>query len=122
MCLTVSPNIKDGGVFLNLMAYEESAKSQKWIVKEHQAFDAKGLVTLTNVGTSLCLAEPMENEGKRGKAKTIVKACPTSYTYLDYLYYFEKVNLTNRKNCSPFNAVKLEQKTFSEMFKNLLEK
>jgi len=102
MCLTVSSNIKDGGVFINLMAYEDSAKSQKWIVKEHQAFDGKGLVTLTNVGTSLCLFEPMENKGKKGKANTIVKACPTDYTYLGYLFYFEKVNLKNRKNCSSF--------------------
>ena len=26
MCLTVLPNLKDGGVYVNLMAYEESAK------------------------------------------------------------------------------------------------
>ena len=33
MCLTVSLNIKDGGASLNLMAYEESGKSQQWIFK-----------------------------------------------------------------------------------------
>jgi len=103
MCLTVLPNIKDGGVMVNLMAYEESAKSQMWMVKElPYQFDGKGLVTVTNIGTSLCLFEPQNNNGKSSEANTNVKACPTTYTYLDYLFYFEKVNLVNRKSCSPF--------------------
>jgi len=84
------------------MAYEESAKSQMWISKDFNKLDGKGLVTSTNVGTSLCLAEPMENEGKRGKAKTILKACPTNYIHLDFLYYFEKIGLMSRKRCTPF--------------------
>jgi len=98
MCLTVSPNIKDGGVFVNLMAFEESAKSQQWISK---AFHTRPLVTLTNVGTSVCLFEPMDNKGKR-KAITTVKTCPTTITHLEYLFYFEKINFMNRKNGSPF--------------------
>jgi len=102
MCLTVLPNIKDGGVLVDIMAYEESAKSQQWIFKKYQTFDDKGLGTITNVGTSLCLSEPQENNGKRSKAKTMVKACPTDRTSLDFLFFFEKVNLKNRKNCFPF--------------------
>ena len=98
MCLTVSPDIKNGGVFLNLMEYEESAKSQQWI---SQASNSNPLVTLNNVGTSLCLFEPWDNKGKR-QANTKVKNCPAGYTHLEYLFYFEKVNLVNRKNCSPF--------------------
>ena len=101
MCLTVSPNIKDGGVIVNLMAYEESAKSQKWIFKEYQTYDGAGLGTITNVGTSLCLFEPMHNNGKNTKANTTVKACKKGIPYLEELFYFEKVNLMNQKNCSP---------------------
>jgi len=99
MCLTVSPNKKDGGVFVNLMTYEESAKSQKWIFKEYQSFDVIGLGYITNVGTSLCLFEPMYNEGKKGKANTTIKTCNHN---LEYLFFFEKVNLKNRKICFPF--------------------
>ncbi len=102
MCRTVSPNIKDGGLFVNLMAYEESAKSQMQIFKEYQAFDGKGLGTITNVGTSLCLYEPWDSkgrEGKRGKANTAVKTCRNN---LEYMFNFEKVNSKNRKYCSPF--------------------
>ena len=100
MCLTVLPNTKDGGVSVNLMAYEESAKSQMWMVTYlPYQFDGKGLVSVTNIGTSLCLYEPMKNEGKKGKAQTILKTCSQT---LEYLYFFEKVNLKNRKKCFPF--------------------
>jgi len=99
MCRTVSPNIKDGGVFVNLMTYEESAKSQEWIYKDVQTFDGKGLGTIINAGTSLCLFEPMYNKGKKGKANTIVKTCNHN---LEYMFFFEKVYLKNRKMCSPF--------------------
>ena len=76
---------------------------------------------MTNVGTSLCLFEPMDNKGK-GISITTVKTCSTSYIHLEYLFYFEKVNLMNRKNYSPFNAEKLEQKTFSGVLKNVFGK
>ena len=103
MCLTVLPNIKDGGVLVNLMAYKKSAKSQKWIFKEQQTIIyGKGYGTITNVGTSMCLFEPMHNNGKRNKANTTVKACKNRNPYLEEIFYFEKVNLVNRKNCSPF--------------------
>ncbi len=50
MCLTVSPNIKDGGVFVNLLAYQESARSQQCIGQIYPIHDdGNRLVTVTNV-------------------------------------------------------------------------
>jgi len=121
ICLTVSTQKKDGGVFLNLMAYKASAKTQQWMVTEYDTRGTKQLVTMTNVGTSLCLFEPMDNKGKR-MAITTVKTCQKESKFLEHLFFFEKVNLTNRKNCYSFNAEKLEQKTYLESFKNLFGK
>jgi len=97
MCLTVSPNIKDGGIFVNLMAYEETARSQQWTAKSS---NSRAAVALFNVGTSWCLFEPMD-ENKSTKANTTVKRCPQPKWYSENLFYFERTNLKDQQNCAP---------------------
>ncbi len=109
MCLTVSRNTKD--VFVNVMAYEASAKSQQWTVREFITDGPKRIVTMENVATHLCLFEPAEdNKGKKVRtADTKMFTCPQYYhTPLEYKFYFEKVNVANRKNCSRFKYGEVE--------------
>ena len=95
VCLTALPNLKDGGVFLNLMPYEESAKSQQWTTKIHNRFTS--VFAVINVGTSMCLFEP-EDGNQKMKATTTVKNCPQKYYNTENLFYFEQLN--SKKKCS----------------------
>jgi len=72
-CFTVSSNSKDGGVFLNLMTYEASAKSQQWRIGSTQS----GHKMIMNVGTSLCLLDPLEDHTRKvsATASTTVQSC-----------------------------------------------
>jgi len=96
MCLTVSFNIKDGGEIVNLMAYEETAKSQQWMIRA--ATGSRTAVALVNVGTSLCLFDPTD-EIKMNRANTVVKGCPQPRWFAEYLFYFEQAKSKDRKNC-----------------------
>jgi len=98
MCLTVSSNLKDGGVFVNLMAYEASAKSQQWTTS---ASNSRTAVALVNVGTSLCLFLPLFGNNKTMKASTAVKRCPQPNWFSEFLFYFEQANFKDRPNCPP---------------------
>lgn len=96
MCLTVSHNSKDEGVFLNLMTYETSAKSQQWISRK----TSRTTVAVVNVGTSLCLFDP-SSKNTTMKAKTTVQRCPQSTWYTDFMFYFEPVNFKDKRICPP---------------------
>lgn len=88
-CLTVSPNLKDGGLLVNLMAHEESAKSQQWTSRKSSSRTA---VFVINVGTSLCLY------GSEALPTTVMR-CPQEM-FTEYLFIIEPVNLHNRPKCS----------------------
>jgi len=99
MCLTVSPNLKDGGVLLNLMAYEASAKSQQWTTK---VFNSRTSVyEFINVGTSFCLYEP-EDGNTKTRATTTVKRFSGQYPNTAHIFYLEQINLGKGPNCIPF--------------------
>jgi len=99
MCLTVSPNIKNGGVYLNLMAYEASAKSQQWTTKVFNR--GTGVYEFINIGTSFCLVEPSDDNLKK-KATVTVKRCTGQYPTTDHLFYLDQINLGTGPNCIPF--------------------
>jgi len=97
MCLTVSPSLKDEGVLVNLMAYEESAKSQQWTIRKTNSRTA---VSVINVGTSYCLYEPEDYSEATKALPTTVIRCPQDLS-TEYKFYIEPVNIQNRPKCSP---------------------